>query len=466
MQNTLTSARARMREAYACLPEDYFAGKDASTFRFNNITRLAEAASTHEEPIGPRLYADAEAAPVSLYFGVPWCEKICSFCNFAYSTSQSNDVHKSYIKNLHAEYKLFKRLAGNQLKVASLYFGGGTPTILAAETLSDYLASTIAMVPLATNPSITCEFSTSTIDREKLTVLKEVGVTRISTGVQSLDDTIRTRANLVGSGEDALSSIMMAREYYNNFNIDLIYGHPHQTDEDWYRTVKTIAGLDFPSITLYRLEIKTRTTFKKIYIREEDVFSDELQARLHYFIAREILEEHGYTESPLGWWIKKNTLLGESSWQTHLHSWRRAMPYYGFGQGAFSLASGVYYENHSVLAQWDTAIKQEQLPIGNSRSIAPWAQDLNQLMRLIRVSRRFDLQAVIEGSALVVHSGTLGDFFSEQQKIGLFQQEENLLVLTEAGESLVHWIFDDMIRRLLKVESEKTLLNVGILEDA
>ncbi|WP_282045860.1 coproporphyrinogen-III oxidase family protein [Roseibium album] len=448
MKSHLEKATARMERAYANLPSDYFNGKNASTYLFNNITRVAERAPPLSEKIERVIERNSDSGPISLYFGVPWCEKICAFCNFAYSTSQSADVHEQYIKLLHRELALLQRAAVSDHRIGSVYFGGGTPTILQPATLKTYIESTLRKLNLTRHHSVTVEFSTNTITPEKLTIMKEAGVTRISTGIQSLDDKIRERANLVGTSRDAMEAVSHAQNTFDNFNIDLIYGHPYQTDEDWYSTVLSVVKRELPSITLYRMEVKTRTSFKKMYARDEDAFGDEHQARRHYFIARIILEEHNYVETPLGWWIRKETLVNATDWRTHLQNWRRAIPYFGLGQGAFSLATGAYYSNHTSLTAWRQAIEDEQLPVSAAVELSTDDQDLNQLMRLLRVAKSVNLQELFNDGSFPAHRSKIESFFEQQISSGLFSRDHDMYSLTEAGESLVHWIFEDLTKFL------------------
>jgi oxygen-independent coproporphyrinogen-3 oxidase len=252
----------------------------------------------------------------------------------------------------------------------------------------------------------------------------------------------------VGSGADALAAVRLVQDAFDHFNIDLIYGHPYQTDEDWCQTVQAVGELGVPSITLYRLEVKKRTTFKKVYARDEAAFADEMQARRHYFVAREILESFGYIESPLGWWVRKDSLAAAPGWQTHLQNWRKAMPYFGLGQGAFSLIGGAYYVNQTSSPLWQSLVDEGRLPIANVVELTSNDQDLNQLMRLLRVAKSVNLEELFAGGSLENRHADLHRFFSYQMEIGLMRRDGEMHTLTEAGESLIHWMFDDMITAL------------------
>ncbi|KMZ13393.1 putative radical SAM family enzyme [Candidatus Burkholderia humilis] len=278
-----------------------------------------------------------------------------------------------------------------------------------------------------------------TVSSQKLDVLRDIGVTRVSTGVQSFDDNIRKQANLVGSGKEAMRALELTAKHFRNFNIDLIYGHPHQTLVDWYQTVIEIAALRVPSITLYRLEVKERTTsLKKIYLREAQVFVDERTARHQYFIAKGILEQCSYVESPLGWWILKDTLSAEPARTNHLTTWKKATAYIGLGQGAFTLAATVYYENQNRHALWADDISKGRLPVKSAKLVPIYLTEINQLLRIIRVAKSFVLKDIINGSALRPFESVLKGFLDAQVNNGLFVRDIEAYKLTEAGKSLVH----------------------------
>jgi oxygen-independent coproporphyrinogen III oxidase len=440
-------AKERMTAAYADLPDGFFSGKDAASYRFNNIESLLDRIPVTVQPSAQVRDEELGAGGVTVYAGVPWCERICSFCNFAYSTSSSPEKHQHYLDLLRQEVGQF--FGASEVPVRSIYFGGGTPTYLERDLLQRHLTQLQPIVNMAAGSSITCEFSTSTISSDKLSVMADCGVGRISTGLQSLDDDTRKRANLVGEGVEALKALELAARHFRNFNVDLIYGHPYQSHQDWITTVATVAALGIPSITLYRLELKTRTTFKKIYSRDSQDLTDEMRARLHYFMARQILEDEGYAESPLGWWVKKDTLRKNATWLDYLSVWSNATPYLGFGQGAFSVGRSFHWRNESTSREWESKVAGGALPATVVKRMNPVIVVLNQFMRHVRTIKTFDLAAVSADFARLGALEALQTTVDECLAWGLVRPNESgSHDLTEAGESLVHWIFAALTERV------------------
>jgi oxygen-independent coproporphyrinogen-3 oxidase len=434
-----------MEHAYRKLPPDYFQHKDGALYQFNNIEYLLSRLPATQVDDDAVRHAEAAGRDVSLYIGVPWCEKICSFCNFAYSTKADPTDHAVYLDDLRQDVSRF--LAVGDTRVRSIYFGGGTPTYLAPHLLKRHLSQITQMPEVAAGSGITCEFSTSTIDSEKLDVMLAAGVTRVSTGFQSLDDDTRSRANLVGTGKEAIQAIDLVLERLPNFNVDVIYGHPYQSDEDWFNTVVALASRNVPSITLYRLELKERTTFRKIYSRQSDTLTEEGRARLHYFVARDVLELAGYEERPLGWWVKKQSLGANPNWLNYLGVWKNSTPYIGFGQGAFTVGTVYYWKNVAKRQAWQEKIRAGRLAASSISALPPQAVPLNQFMRHCRTTKSMLLSAIREDFERLGLMPALDQTIADCLEWGLMEASGEALVLTEAGESLIHWIYRDLVAR-------------------
>jgi oxygen-independent coproporphyrinogen III oxidase len=434
-----------LQESYALLPSDYFKNKNALTYRFNNISRLftdrhRQASTPPQSMISDEIL---EHDGVALYAGVPWCEQICAFCNFAYSKSNDPNVFDQYIARINDEMVLYIDMGVS--KVYSVYFGGGTPTILDEGRLSQYLQSVLTAVTLSDNASVTCEATVNTLTREKIEVMREAGVTRLSMGIQSLDDDVRSRARLLGSADEAIATLQVAHSYFDMLNIDLIYGYPYQTPESWFDTVSRIAEMAVPSLTLYRLEVKPGTLDLKHFQDDSTTFLDELSARHLYFIARTILEEAGYVESPLGWWILHGEQNSSLSWKQHMAGWEKVVPYIGVGQGGFSTYRSLYYENHKQHKTWQTLLDSGTLPVDGHFLLPPSAPLLMRVFRTLRTARGIDVSVLRQLSndhRLVSH---INRTLEECAKKGLFDNSGEEYRLTVAGRSLIHWILDDLI---------------------
>jgi len=450
----LKRAREWLEDSYSLLPADYFHDKDARRFRFHTVTRLVERDDRRvEETTEPRVEQVlaselARAASTGLYVGVPWCAQICAFCNFAYSTSIDPSVHDAYLAALARELALVR--AAGLARTSLVYFGGGTPTVLDDARFAGYLRDVLGRLDLLPNASVTCEATISTLSDAKLAIMRERGVTRLSMGVQSLDDGVRERARLIGTRDEVLRTLDRARGVFDMFNVDLIYGYPDQTEQSWYETVRAVAELGLPSITLYRLEVKDRTTNLKLFRSQRAQFQDELTARLHYFIAAVVLEDLGYVEHPLGWWIRNDRHAGSQTWKQHMAGWSTAAPYLGIGQGAFSLGASLYHRNHESLHAWRAAIDAGRLPVEARYALSPRDAYVHRLLRTLRTARYLHLDAARAeiatlGAAAHGLAEALTRVLERQIELGLMEYVEGTYWLTAGGRSLVHWILDEIV---------------------
>jgi oxygen-independent coproporphyrinogen-3 oxidase len=448
IQAYIIDAQKLLSESYHRLPPAYFDGKSAGTYVFNNIATVLAQYPLWEGPVDARAELIRQeldrSATATLYLGVPWCEQICSFCNFAYSTSLDAQAHQRYLDRIHAELDVYQQLGVAGKSITGVYFGGGTPTALSPVHLEWYLKGILRCLTLAPNVSVTCESTAALASDEKLSIMRESGVTRLSIGVQSLDDKVRRQARLVGTAEETINALRRCHDRFEMFNVDLIYGHPYQSVEGWCDTVLRTAELGLPSLTLYRMEVKPRTGDIKLFQRDAEGFADERSARLQYFVGRLVLQDAGYSESPLGWWIRREKQTGSQTWQQHMSGWTKAVPYIGLGQGAFSLCAGAYWENKSVLREWEGDIAEGNVPPAAFRALDERVGLLTRLMRVLRTAQYLDVQAL---EASLAPLGAWNPFLAwveQQVDTGLFEWDDGRCVLTVAGKSLIHWMLAEL----------------------
>ncbi|WP_127531622.1 coproporphyrinogen-III oxidase family protein [Paenibacillus kobensis] len=446
------SAKQEMNHAFSKLPIDYFDHKDASTHLFNNIVRLYDRKEAYSlETSGhTSILSNSidKASSIGFYAGVPWCAMLCSFCDLAYSVSTDTNVRRKYIEQLLCEIDLLMDLGAARKNVTSVYFGGGTPTVLDEEMFDQYLSSVIGKFRLADKSSISCEASVGTLTHNKMDIMKRNGVTRLSMGVQSLDNAIRKAANMPLSGDEALAVVKSSLGEFEMINVDLLYGYPEQSNESWLDTVSRVASSGVPSITLYRLEVRERTVNKKAFIKNRELFGDEMNARWKYFIGKKVLTEYGYTETPLGWWIKSQGNRSVPSWEQHMRNWTTVTPYIGVGQGAFSQSLDFYYQNSKDLKKWSGSIEDGQLPITTFKALDEKDAFIFRFCRVLRTMQQFNrklIETEIQASGLERPFNT---FLSNNIQWGMLEQSDeasDVFALTDGGKALIHWIIDDFI---------------------
>ncbi len=277
----------------------------------------------------------------SAYIHIPFCLKKCAYCSFL--SFEQNSVPKKYLYVLNMEIK--KKYKGEKLK--TLYFGGGTPSIL---TISQ-VATILKNFNFAPDAEITFEVNPKTVDLAYLKELRSLGVNRLSIGVQSFDDEILECIERMHNASCALETIRMAKSAgFNNISIDLMYGLPGQTIDIWAKTLDIANGLPVQHISLYGLKIDSGSKFYKNMPKNLPTL--DTQADM-YELAIEKLTNFKQYE------ISNFAISEEFQGKHNLNYWNLGK-YYAFGLGASGFSEFGRYQNQQNLnAYCNLEIKAE-----------------------------------------------------------------------------------------------------------
>ena len=192
-----------------------------------------------------------------LYIHIPFCKSACHYCDFHFSTSLQNKGN--LIKALCKELELQKNYLNNE-PLSSIYFGGGTPSILETEEIAQIFDAIAKNYNIVTNAEVTLEANPDDLNIEKLKQLKANGINRLSIGIQSFDDDFLKWMNRAHNSEMAISSVKEAQQLgFDNISIDLIYGLPHLTQEHWEKTMEMAFDLKIQHLSCYCLTLEPRT---------------------------------------------------------------------------------------------------------------------------------------------------------------------------------------------------------------
>lgn len=283
---------------------------------------------------------------LGLYLHIPFCKQKCAYCDF-YSLAGSETHMDAYCAALtcHLE-EVAPRCSG--MTVDTVYFGGGTPSYLGAARLTSLLKTVKKRYRLAPDAEITVECNPDSAgDWKALRQLRRAGFNRISLGVQSTDDALLREIGRVHTFEqvtDAVAAARMAK--IQNISLDLIYGLPHQTLEQWQDTLRTAAALEVSHLSCYGLKVEEGTP---LYGRRDTAAlpDDDLQAEM-YLWAVDYLEKHGYHQYEI------SNFARDGFKSRHNLKYWQMLPYAGFGPGAHSDFGDVRFaytrDLHSYLA--------------------------------------------------------------------------------------------------------------------
>ncbi len=270
----------------------------------------------------------------SAYVHIPFCETICSYCDFCKYYYQKEWVD-DYLNALEEEIE--KRYQGEEL--ATLYIGGGTPSVLTLEQL-ERLFSILSRLNLSKEVEYTVECNIENITEEKIKLFRNYGVNRVSVGIQTFQEKYLSFLNRHHTSEEAITKISMMKKYIPNINMDLIYAIPGETIEELENDLDTFLSLDLPHLSTYSLMIEEHT---KLYHEKITPIPEELDSQMYEKI-KERLKDYEHYE------ISNFSKKGYAS--LHNLTYWNNLEYYGFGLGASGYLGNIRYTNTRSLSHY------------------------------------------------------------------------------------------------------------------
>ncbi len=220
-----------------------------------------------------------------IYIHIPFCKQACHYCDFHFSTSVKKKPEM--VEAICKELLLRKEeVSGN---VETIYFGGGTPSLLSAEELQQIFDVIHSNYSVVENAEITLEANPDDLSEEKLKMLAASSINRLSIGVQSFFEEDLKLMNRAHNAEEALESIKLAKQYFGNISIDLIYGIPGMSNERWKENLQTALDLDVPHISSYALTVEPKTALKSMIEKGKIAPVEEELAKEQYELMIETL---------------------------------------------------------------------------------------------------------------------------------------------------------------------------------
>ena len=289
--------------------------------------------------------------PTSAYVHIPFCTQICYYCDFSKVFIKNQPVD-SYLEHLLEEFQSY-----DIQKLRTLYIGGGTPTALSAPQLEVLLNGLTKNLDLSALEELTIEANPGDLDADKIAVLKNSAVNRVSLGAQTFDNKMLKKIGRSHLEKDIYENIdRLKLSGFDNISIDLIYALPGQTMEQVKENVAKAIGLDIPHMSLYSLILENHTVFMNRMRRGKlPLPKEELEAEMFEYIISE-LERAGFEHYEISNFSKS----GFES-RHNLMYWDNA-EYYGIGAGASGYVDGVRYKNHGPIRHYLSAVEE-----GNAR---------------------------------------------------------------------------------------------------
>lgn len=282
---------------------------------------------------------------LGIYLHIPFCIRKCGYCDFL-SAAASKEQRAEYVQALLAEIKSWD--GTTTLPVDSIFFGGGTPSLLSGDQVKELMQSLSHTFQLSQNVEVTLECNPGTIEKEKLKGYQNAGINRLSIGLQSADNEELKLLGRIHTWEEFLENYFLAREIgFSNINIDLMSALPGQTKQRFEETLNKTAALIPEHISVYSLILEEGTPFYERYASGKGLLSEEADREL-YARTKELLSDYGYYRYEIS-----NYALPGKECRHNNRYWRRE-EYLGLGLGASSFFQGKRWKNTSDIKEYQS----------------------------------------------------------------------------------------------------------------
>lgn len=364
-----------------------------------------------------------------IYIHIPFCKQACFYCDFHFSTSLKKK--DALISCLVKEIELRKKALNNQI-VETIYFGGGTPSMLSAKEISLLIAAVYKHHTVVASPEITLEANPDDLSEEKIIELSHTPINRLSIGVQSFFEKDLKLMNRAHSSSEAHTSLEIAARYFENISIDLIYGIPGLTHEEWQQNIQTALGFNVSHISSYALTVEPKTALEKLIKKGKIEKVDDVLAQEHFFILRDLLEKANFVHYELSNFGKENYFSKNNT------AYWLGKSYLGIGPSAHSFDGKQRSWNVRNNTQYMKEIELNKLPI-ESEVLSVTDRYNEYVMTGLRTIWGVSLEKIKTdfGSKYVTYIQTESEKYIQQK---LLYVEANTLKTTKEGAFLVDGI--------------------------
>ncbi len=380
--------------------------------------------------------------PISLYIHIPFCERKCPYCDF-YSLTASVDLQRQFVRSLLIEIELVSTQFPNETPlVETVFFGGGTPSLLPTDELEKILRSLYSRFKIAPNAEITIEANPGTVDQGKFEAYFSMGFNRISLGIQSFRDDELRRLGRIHSAAEAEAAIRSARKAgFTNISLDLIFGIPDQTETQWQESLEKALHWQPVHISTYNLIYEADTPFWRWRESGKMRPLDEQVEWDMYCSTVETLQASGYEHYE----ISNFSLPGKAC--RHNQNYWNGTAYLGMGPSAHSFRGEKRWWNVRDVNAYISGLRDKKLPVGGKEILTLQQRKMEFVFLSLRQQRGISLTAYRQkfgGNFLEEFSHSLEIIRRTEEKTGslLVLQNDRLFFTTKGfwlSDSLLEW---------------------------
>ncbi|WP_255263679.1 radical SAM family heme chaperone HemW [Pseudomonas aegrilactucae] len=381
---------------------------------------LGEAGFTSHAPRA----ALPQLPPLALYIHIPWCVRKCPYCDFNSHAATPELPEAAYVDALLADLdQVLGTVYGRP--ISSIFFGGGTPSLFSADALGRLLAGVEQRIPFAPDIEITLEANPGTFEQEKFKAYRQLGINRLSIGIQSFQQAKLQALGRIHNGDEAVRAAAMAREAgFDNFNLDLMHGLPDQSLDDALGDLRQAIALNPTHLSWYQLTLEPNTVFwnQPPELPEDDILWDIQEA------GQALMAAHGYRQYEVSAYAQPGRAA-----RHNLNYWSFG-DFIGIGAGAHGKLS---HPDGRILRTWKTRLPKDYLNPAKPFTAGEKLLTVDELpfeflMNALRLTEGVDAELFAQRTGLALEQ--LAAARREAEQKGLLQVEPTRLVATPRGQ--------------------------------
>jgi oxygen-independent coproporphyrinogen-3 oxidase len=368
-----------------------------------------------------------------IYIHIPFCKKACHYCNFHFSTTLT--LKNELIDSLVSEIELRKTYFSSE-KIETIYFGGGTPSILDVADLEKIIDAVYKNFNVAEKIELTLEANPDDLQIEKISAFAKMGINRLSIGIQSFFDEDLIFMNRTHNGLEAVSCIQNALESgIDNISVDLIFGYPLLTDKKWTHNIDTVLEMNIPHLSCYAMTVEPHTAFSSFIQHKKMPPMDAEQSAKQYEYLMNRLNENGFEHYEISNYAK----LGKRA--QHNSSYWKGVSYLGIGPSAHSYNGSCRQWNIANNATYIKGIQNKNPLI--ELEVLTASQIINESIMIgLRTIEGYNYSSVLHqfsDTQKVAFERTKNQYLSQE----LINENKQIITLTQQGKLLADHIAAD-----------------------
>ena len=368
-----------------------------------------------------------------IYVHWPFCKAKCPYCDFNSHVRHDTVDHMRYVRALARELSHMKQLAPEK-RVTSIFFGGGTPSLMPPQAVGHVLDAIAMLWPVAADAEITLEANPTSVEAENFRGYRAAGVNRVSVGVQSLNEADLAALGRQHTPEEALAAFRLAAQIFPRVSFDMIYARPGQTEAAWRQELARALGEQQGHMSLYQLTIEPETRYFDLHAAGKLVVPDDDRAAALYEVTQELMEAAGLH----AYEISNHAAVGHQS--RHNLTYWRYFDYAGVGPGAHGRLNGLATVCEKYPETWVARVEGEGQALTEQIQLTAADQAPEYLLMSMRINEGLDLHryAALAGRA-ISH-----DKISALTALDLVREKDGHLVATKRGRPLLNAIIREL----------------------